>query len=167
MLCLIALQSCANVQTSCSDGWYITGYYTPLESDYQGERTSIIIDLSIKTDFPSSFLRDVKMEGWGKTRFGWYLGYYSNEWHRAVQPLDAKGQALTIGTVSADPKQVALGSQVTIPSNHHFLKGNEFIAADVGQMIRNQHIDIYAGEGLPAKQKTLAFTGQQTVCISH
>lgn len=167
VLFLVAAQSCASMSAPCSDDWYVTGYYTPHETDYNGGRDSVIIDRSMKTDFPESFLKDVKLEGWGKTRFGWYLGYYSSRWHQSDQPLDSRGRALVLGTAAIDPKVVAQGSTVTIQSDHPFLKSRDFTASDVGQMINNKHIDIYAGEGLSARNTTLALTGESTVCISQ
>src|SRR6476620_11433430 len=68
---------------TCSDGWRITGYFTPIETDY-ASRTMVEVDVSgIGTmSFNSEFVRVIFDEeqgfgeGWGKTRFGWYLGNY-------------------------------------------------------------------------------------------
>ena len=65
----------------CSDGWRITGYFTPIETDYD---SSEVREVEIKNvgamKFNAAFLKTVFDEdagfgeGWGKTRFGWYLG---------------------------------------------------------------------------------------------
>lgn len=165
ILILAALQSCSTLPAGCSDGWYVTGYYTPQEADYRGTRSTITIDQMFTAEFPESFLEDVKIEGWGKTRFDWYLGYYSKKWHRAENPLDAAGSPLTIGSAATDPALVRSGSKIRIQSENSFLKNQQFTATDVGQAIRQQHIDIYTGEGLTAKQRTLDITGQKSVCV--
>ena len=75
------------VTLSCSDGWYITSYYTPLESDFS-TRTATTIRVEEENcvkrsySFNSDFIDDVKIEGAGKTRYEWYLGYWEGGWHK-------------------------------------------------------------------------------------
>src|SRR5215467_4752778 len=78
----------------CSEGWRITGYFTPIETDYNsGEMTEIEVGRLGKMSFDSEFIRTVFDEnkgfgeGWGKTRFGWYLGNYRGSWHKSDAPL--------------------------------------------------------------------------------
>ena len=51
--------------SKCTSGWYITGYFTPLESDYSGHFISITVDDEIEF-FRNDFLAEMQTEGWGK-----------------------------------------------------------------------------------------------------
>lgn len=143
---------------ACSDGWEITGYYTPVETDYSSETEEIVITAFGNESFAKTFLKAVKMEGWGKTRFGWYLGYYSGAYHKAGFAKDARGNPLRIGSVAVDRNEIPLGRQLTIPG----LPGNwgemVYIACDVGGMINSKHIDVYCGEGKGALNVTKKVT---------
>src|SRR4051812_29708810 len=93
----------------CSDGWRITGYYTPVETDFTAANTREIEIRGIgKDSFNSEFLRTIFDdnkgfgEGWGKTRYGWYLGYYDGRWHKADAPLDADDKPLKPDAVAVD-----------------------------------------------------------------
>jgi hypothetical protein len=48
--------------------------------------------MSIKDDFAKA----IKMEGWGKTDGGRWIGFYSGGWHISKKncPLDSKGGCL-------------------------------------------------------------------------
>ena len=71
--------------------------------------------------FNSEFLRVVfdedegYGEGWGKTRFGWYLGNYGGAWHKADAPLDADNSPLKTNSVAVDKSLIPTDSIVTIP----------------------------------------------------
>jgi len=162
---LLGAQSCASIPTPCSPDWTVTGYYTPLESDYSGDSRSIPVTKHGLQSFPRSFLSAVRMEGWGKTRFGWYLGYYNRQWHRNAQPLDAQGRPLTLGAVATDPDVVSTGSTVVVANLDKPLSEHRFVARDVGALVKNNHIDVYTGEGETAQKLTWHITGQRTVCI--
>src|SRR5690349_24221758 len=65
----------------CSEGWRITGYFTPVETDYMSEDKTEVDAVGVgPVSFDSEFVRTVFDEdkgwgeGWGKTRFGWYVG---------------------------------------------------------------------------------------------
>lgn len=105
------------------------------------------------------------MEGWGRTQSGWYLGYYSKQWHQSKNPLNAKGKPLVKGVAAVDNRLVQKGSQLVIPGLKETLGFDKFDADDVGSGIKNKHIDIYTGEGNSAKLMTYKITGQQKVCL--
>ncbi|MBL9152729.1 MAG: N-acetylmuramoyl-L-alanine amidase [Verrucomicrobiales bacterium] len=156
----------ATASATCSTGWYTTGYYSPAESDFSGPRFEVNIRDHGREAFPGAFLDAVKMEGWGKTRFGWYLGRYSNAWHKSPSPLDAKGKALVVGAIAVDPDLIPFGSKVTIPSLPSPWNTKSFLAKDVGSAIQGKHIDIYCGEGISAEQATFQVTGHnRQVCV--
>lgn len=163
---LLTAQSCASIAPSqCTSNWKVTGYYTPVESEYTGASHSITVTNHGQQTFPRSFLDSVKMEGWGKTRFGWYLGYYGGRWHHNPHPLDSVGKPLSVGAVATDPGVVATGSTVVIADLSEPFNKHRFVARDVGTLVKHKHIDIYTGEGDTAKELTWHVTGEKTVCI--
>jgi 3D (Asp-Asp-Asp) domain-containing protein len=164
-LLVIGSQSCASISSQCSPNWKVTGYYTPVETDYQGTKQTIDVADSGSQNFDSKFIKDVRMEGWGKTRHGWYLGYYGQRWHKSEHPKDAYGRDLTVGVAAADPKRLSTGKQFYIKSEKQFFKEQYFVVRDVGQKIKNKHIDIYTGEGTQAKYETWNVTGHNTICM--
>src|SRR5262245_9464877 len=92
-----------------SDGWRITGYFTPVETDYDSGKMREIEIKGIGTEkFNVDFLNTVFDEdegwgeGWGKTRFGWYLGNYNGQWHKSDAPLDANNLPLLVNSVAVD-----------------------------------------------------------------
>ena len=164
---------------NCSDGWRITGYYTPVETDYTStEVTEIVVARSGKMSFNNDFLRAVfdddkgYGEGWGKTRFGWYLGNYNGRWHKADAPLDANDKPLEANTVAVDTGLIPAGSTVNIPELPGDLGKLEFRSNDVGVSVHGKHVDVYTGEGREARRRMYRFTyeeedkGLQRVCFS-
>jgi 3D (Asp-Asp-Asp) domain-containing protein len=149
----------------CSDGWYITGYFTPVETDYSGASESVFIEGVGSDTFNSAFLSEVRTEGWGKTRYGWYIGYYSSTWHKSNAPLDSADRPLVDGTIAVDPALISMGSSVKIPTLPSPWSGKIYAATDVGSGIVGKHIDVYCGEGSAAEQETYRITGQNNqVC---
>lgn len=148
----------------CSTGWRTTGYFTPLEQDYspvprQTLRTSDGESLSL----PRDFIDMVKIEGWGKTSAGYYVGKYHGAWHTSLQPLDAQGNALRIGSIATDKRKIPHGAKVTIP----ILQMPPFTANDIGPSIRGKHIDIFCGEGRSGEAKTFQVTRDNVeVCVA-
>ncbi|MCH9041466.1 MAG: hypothetical protein QQN58_00125 [Nitrosopumilus sp.] len=59
--------------SNCSSDWYITGYFTPVESNYFADFQKISFGDEVK-QFRSDFLSVVKTEGWGKTNSEEYIG---------------------------------------------------------------------------------------------
>ena len=159
---LIPLTALAAEKVSCSNNWTVTGYFTPIESDYS--RSSIrkikIRQLGVRR-FASAFLTEVRMEGWGKTNEGWYLGYYGKQWHKSYHPLNALGTPLVWGAMATDKKVIRQGGRILIPTLPGDIKDQVFLANDVGSAIRGKHVDIYTGEGRSAEDLTYELTGKR------
>jgi peptidoglycan/xylan/chitin deacetylase (PgdA/CDA1 family)/3D (Asp-Asp-Asp) domain-containing protein len=152
---------------NCTNGWNITGYFTPIERDYVSLKKEIISVQGVgNIGFNSEFLSDVTTEGWGKTNLGWYLGFYDNAWHKSYDPLSANGQPLRIGMVATDPSVISTGSllsSITLPYPWNL---QTFKATDAGPGVRGKHIDVYTGEGKVAQTNTIKITGQgKMVCF--
>jgi hypothetical protein len=64
------LQNKGQNHTGCSNNWYVTGYFTPNETDYSGVKKTIDVQGAGTISFYNSFLKDVRIEGGGETRFG-------------------------------------------------------------------------------------------------
>jgi 3D (Asp-Asp-Asp) domain-containing protein len=163
---------------TCSDGWRITGYFTPIETDYSSAPTREIEIKNVGTmSFNSDFLRSVfdeekgYGEGWGKTRFGWYLGSYNGAWHKADNPLDANNSPLRPNSVAVDNSIIPNDSAVRIPGLPGQYGKMEFISNDVGVTVHGKHIDIYTGEGKAAEREMFDVTFEengelQRVCFA-
>ncbi len=155
--------SCSPVSAKkrCSSRWIITGYYTPIENDYNGKaKKTIRVAKTGRFTFLKSFLKAVKMEGWGKTKAGWYLGYYARKWHKSKTPLNALGYPLEIGMIATDKKLIPRGEKLTIPKLPGPFKNIVYVSSDSGQKIRGKHIDVYMGEGKQAEKATYKITGE-------
>ena len=162
---------------SCSDGWRTTGYFTPIETDYaSGSMTDVDIDGMGKMSFNADFAKVVFDEeqgfgeGWGKTRFGWYLGNYNNRWHRSNDPLDANNAPLRPNSIAVDNTLIPNDSVVTIPGLPDEYGKERFVANDVGVTVHGKHIDIYTGEGKEAQGEMYRVTFEdddqlQRVCF--
>ncbi|MBV9215623.1 MAG: hypothetical protein JO053_05550 [Acidobacteria bacterium] len=150
---------------NCSEGWRITGYYTPIETDFTTPETREIEIRNVGRDsFNAQFLKTIFDgdqgfgEGWGKTRYGWYLGYYNGRWHKSDAPLDANDKPLEAGSVAVDRSVIPSGSSVTIPDLPDGLGKLVFRSTDVGVSVHGKHIDVYTGEGREARRKMWRFT---------
>jgi 3D (Asp-Asp-Asp) domain-containing protein len=162
---------------TCSSGWRITGYFTPVETDYNsGEMTEVEVGKLGAMSFDAAFIRTVFDEskgfgeGWGKTRFGWYLGNYNGRWHKADAPLDANNAPLRTNSVAVDNSLIPNHSTVTIPGLPGIFGSETFIANDVGVTVHGKHIDVYTGEGREAGREMYRVTFEdddelQTVCF--
>ena len=163
---------------NCSEGWHITGYFTPLENDYlmnnDSKRERIMAKDVITGGVQErlvlkSFLDDVLVEGWGKTLDGDYLGWNFDYhfWYTSKSPKDALDNNLSIGMVATDPEFIPLGSRIIIPTLPAPWDKIEFIASDIGPSIIGKHIDLFVGEGKYAKFEMYRITSEnQKVCIS-
>ncbi|MGH9818853.1 MAG: 3D domain-containing protein [Pyrinomonadaceae bacterium] len=173
-------QAEVNVPTtadSCSDGWRTTGYFTPIETDYNsGKMTEVEVGRLGTMSFNSEFVKTVFDEergfgeGWGKTRFGWYLGNYNDSWHKADEPLDANNSGLKANSIAVDNALIPNDSIVTIPGLPGDLGKTHFIANDVGVTVHGKHIDVYTGEGKAAQREMYDVTFEdndhlQRVCF--
>lgn len=162
----------------CSEGWRITGYFTPIETDYMSEdKTEVDIEGFGTESFDSEFVRTVfdenigYGEGWGKTRFGWYLGNYGGRWHKSDAPLDANNAPLLENSVAVDNALIPNDSTVTIPGLPGEFGKKEFVSNDVGVTVHGKHIDVYTGEGKHAEEEMYRVTFEddnnlQEVCFT-
>jgi len=150
---------------SCSSGWYVTGYYTPHESDFSGK----IIQINVygnQMQVKKKFVNEIKIEGWGKLESGPYLGWYDSMYHLSPDPLDAHDTALSESSLAADTNEIPQGSLVSIPSLPSPRNEFYFTVNDVGPSIQGKHVDVYTGEGQIAYEETLAVTGYDNiVCV--
>lgn len=165
---VMGIDAYAQAPEACTLGWYITGYYTPMESDFSGKLVKIKAD-GHNYKFKKDFVNVVKINGWGKTISGSYLGWYGNSFHLSNQgPLDAIGNPLQIGTIATDQAIISFGTLVTIPTLPTPWNAQGFISSDVGPAITGQHIDVYTGEGKAALSEAYRITGHDnTVCVSN
>jgi 3D (Asp-Asp-Asp) domain-containing protein len=151
---------------SCSDGWLVTGYYTPGESEFHGPAVNIDIQGHGPDQFPADFLKHVKIEGWGLTRHGWSLGW-DHRWIKGDAPLNAQGRPLKIGSLAVDRHVIPLSSHVRIPTLASPWNTQLFMADDTGGGIIGKHVDVYCGAGPEAHAETLRITADnQRVCLS-
>ena len=155
-------------QPTCSDGWYITGYYVPREEELPGTEAQIDVERVGNLSFSQKFLNETRTEGWGITRFGWALGYYSGGWHRSdAGPLDASGNPLTVGSIAIDRSVIPRGAQVQISTLPSPWGSRTFRASDVGAGIVGQHIDVFTGTGIAAEQETFRITSNNNrICFT-
>lgn len=144
---------------TCSDGWYVTGYFTPVESDFSGPERTIYVQSHGNESLKASFLSKVRIEGWGRTHSGWCLGRYGGLWHRSQEPLDAGGQPLKDGTLARDPDLIPSDTEITIPTLPAPFDTKLFRPSDTGGAIIGKHVDVYCGEGTQAEQTTFRITG--------
>jgi len=155
-------------QSMCSDGWYITGYYVPREDELAGDPQEINVERVGSLTFSDKFLNETRTEGWGITRFGWALGYYSGGWHRSdAGALDASGKLLAVGDIAIDRSLIPRGANVQISTLPEPWATKTFRATDVGVGIVGQHIDVFTGIGLAAEQETFRITSNNNrVCFT-
>jgi len=154
-------------QSTCSEGWYITGYYVPREDELPDTTEQITVERVGDISFSQKFLTEIRTEGWGITRFGWALGYHSNGWHRSdAGALDASGNPLTVGAIAIDRSVIPRGANVQIATLPSPWASKTFRATDIGNGIVGQHIDVFTGIGLAAEQETFRITSNNNrVCF--
>ena len=153
---------------TCSENWYVTGYYVPREDELPGTAEQIEVEREGNLSFSDKFLKETRTEGWGITRFGWALGYYSGGWHRSdAGPLDAAGHPLTHGAIAIDRSLIPPGADVQISTLPLPWSAEIFRATDVGVGIVGQHIDVFTGTGLAAEEETFRITSNNNrVCFA-
>src|SRR5262249_13227029 len=155
-------------KSMCSEGWYITGYYVPREDELPGDPEEINVERVGNLSFSQEFLNETRTEGWGITRFGWALGYYSGRWHRSDRgPLDAAGNLLSEGMIAIDRSLIPPGAEVQITTLPSPWSSKTFRATDVGAGIVGQHIDVFTGTGRAAEEETFRVTSNNNrVCFT-
>jgi len=151
--------------TSCSSDWYITGYFIPIESDYSGKFSRIVVDNEAR-QFKIDFLKVVKTEGWGKTLSNDYLGWYDKSYHLSDTALDSIGEPLSLSSVAVDSSIIDENTELFIPSLPEPWDNIVFTANDEGPSIKDKHIDVFVGEGKIAEEESYRITGYENeVCI--
>jgi 3D (Asp-Asp-Asp) domain-containing protein len=152
---------------TCSEGWYITGYYVPREDELPDTAEQISVERMGDLSFSQKFLSEIRTEGWGITRFGWALGYYSGKWHRSdMGALDAAGNLLVDGAIAIDRALIPPGADVQISTLPTPWATKTFRATDIGNGIVGQHIDVFTGTGLAAEEETFRITSNNNrVCF--
>jgi len=155
-------------QSTCSEGWYVTGYYVPREDELPDAEVQIDVERVGTLGFSQKFITETRTEGWGITRFGWALGYYSGGWHRSdAGPLDASGKLLTEGAIAIDRSLIPHGADVQITTLPSPWSAKVFRATDVGVGIVGQHIDVFTGTGRAAEEETFRITSNDNrVCFT-
>jgi 3D (Asp-Asp-Asp) domain-containing protein len=169
LLTLYKYDSTAQTQntSSCSDGWYITGYYIPREDELPGDTEEINVERVGNVSFSQEFLNETRTEGWGITRFGWAVGYYNGAWHRSDSgALDANGNVLSEGIIAIDRSLIPSGAQVQISTLPTPWSNKTFRATDIGNGITGHHIDVFTGTGRAAEEETFRITSENNrVCF--
>ena len=163
------LQNKNSNQTGCSSGWYLTGYFTPQETDYSGMKMTIFVQGAGTMSFYNSFLKDVRIEGGGETRFGWYIANHGNGWTKISYATTASGEKARAGvSIATDPNVIPTGTnRITVRTLPSPWNTYQFKAADTGPDIIGKHIDVYTGIGVGADKESYRITGYgNTVCIS-
>ncbi len=155
----------ANEFGLCTSDWYITGYFLPIESDYSGKSVEISVD-RVKQFYMEDFLEAVKIEGWGRTNAGNYLGWYHGAFTISDRYLDAYNNDLIVGMVAVDDSVIEHGSELTIPTLPEPWNNMVFLGSDEGPSIIGKHIDVFTGEGIDAENETFRITGYNNqVCV--
>jgi 3D (Asp-Asp-Asp) domain-containing protein len=178
LLNLILSNNILASNNNCSTGWKVTGYFSPLESDYEGKghsRTITIHSLNDRSDTTrvvnSEFLKDVQVEGWGQTKQGDFIGGWDGKfWGPSYAPVTDLGQPLIAGVSAAtDRNLIPYESNFTIPTLPSPWNNKTLTAMDIGSGIVGKHIDIYTGVGSAAEQETYRITKMKanTVCLSQ
>lgn len=150
--------------TSCSSEWHVTGYFTPVESDYFGEFTTVNVNGELR-EFRQDFVDTIKIEGWGKTLSGDYLGWYDDSFHTSKVALDQNGYPLEIGQIAVDNTLIDRGDKLLIPTLPEPWNQIVLVPSDEGPSIKGKHIDLFTGEGKLAENETFRVTSEDNqVC---
>jgi 3D (Asp-Asp-Asp) domain-containing protein len=160
-----------NIQTPiCSDDWYITGYYTPWEEEFPNTNKSKVIVKGIgERIYSTEFLKEIKIEGDGKTLEGFYIKPSGNKiYNKLSHSTDYLGKKMSYDpvTVAVDPKIIPFGSILTIPTLPHPWNQKTYIATDTGSF-KGKHIDVWTGEGEQSKEQTYKLTGRDNLVCIH
>ncbi len=151
--------------SSCSSDWYVTGYFIPLEREFS-EKFIIITINEEPREFRQDFVDAIKVEGWGETLSGDYLGWYDNSFHIENNALDMDGEVLKVGKIAVDTTVIYHDAKLTIPTLPEPWNEIIFIASDEGTSIKGKHIDIFTGSGNSAESEAFRITGYNNeVCI--
>ncbi len=162
---------------NCSSGWQVTGDFTPSESDYKGRGFNQTItvyrtdDANISTTrtLNSEFLKDVQIQGWGRTEQGDYIGGWDGKfWGPSSAELTYQGEPLIAGVSAATDEDVLpYKSNFTIPTLPSPWNNKTFTAVDEGPDIDGKQITLYVGVGSDAEKEAARISTESlnTVCV--
>lgn len=151
--------------SDCSDGWEVTGYYVPSESDFSGAERSITLAEGGERTLKQDFLDTVLIEGSGFSEAGEIIEWYWDNWHVNDRPEDYFGDELVIGTAATDPEVIPLKDKFTIPSLQAPYNEIIYTANDIGPSIKGKHIDVFMGFGSHALDEAWKFPDYNTLCL--
>jgi Transglycosylase SLT domain len=161
---------------NCSSGWNIEGYFVPLESDYDGMEYAQTITIhnlddmnkTITSTLNSEFLEKVRMEGWGLTKQGDYIGSWDGRfWGPFTPSLPPLGYPLVVGITSATDKSIIpYGEIFTIPTLPSPWNTKIFMSLNSQSDVAGKQVNIYTGFGRSAENNKERIEGiENTVCI--
>ncbi|MDQ3902193.1 MAG: transglycosylase SLT domain-containing protein [Thermoproteota archaeon] len=158
---------------NCSISWSIEGYFTPIESDYEGKGYAQTItiysldgtDNSTTRTLNSDFLKNVQMEGWGLTNQGDYIGSWDDKFWGPLTPnVPVRGYPLVAGLTSQTDKTIIpYGEILTIPTLPSPWNTKTFVVVDAGSTIAGREVHIYTGVGTTAEKEKDKITGIENI----
>jgi 3D (Asp-Asp-Asp) domain-containing protein len=154
--------------TECTTGWFITGYYRAVESDFNsGQTTTITPDDGVTRTFDTEFLDSVRRNGAGKTNEGWYLKYWDGQYRVRELSSTWDGTPTQVGDIATDQGLIPTGTRgITVPTLPSPWNQQVFKASDIGPAITDKHIDVFTGEGSAARSETFRITSRDnTLCM--
>ena len=107
ILLAVAEGSPAAHDATCSTDWLVTGYFTVRESDFDGARIQVTFEDGKTRSYRAAFLDAVKVEGWGRSEQGAYVGYDDGAW-RNGWVYDPRNNKHYKGAVRADGETIAI-----------------------------------------------------------
>jgi hypothetical protein len=142
----------------------LTAYIVAQEKDFSEKETESHTSLP-KRMFRKGFLTSttppfygVKKEGSGRALNGDFINFSSGKFTVDPCPRDAKGGCLKVGESVAVPGDIPLGTELRIEGV------GARKAADHGEAVGSQHIDLYFGETISAEEAhKITLTGRK-VC---
>ncbi len=150
---------------TCSDGWNVTAYFTPIESEYSGTGTVTVVTDEGKRTYYKGFVDEIMIQGSGRTNDGDYLGYWGGGFHISGEPRTSSGLVVQVGHVATDTSVIPYFTKLAIPYLKEPWNDRTFTAADTGPAIIGKHIDVYTGFGLDARAEAFRIAEKsQTVC---
>lgn len=149
----------------CSDGWNVTAYFTPIESEYAGTGTTTVMTDEGERTYYKGFVDEIMIQGSGKTNDGDYLGHWGGGFHISDEPRGSSGMVMQTGYVATDTSVIPYFTKMAIPYLKEPWNERTFTAADTGPAIVGKDIDIYTGHGLDARAEAFRIAAKgQTVC---
>jgi len=148
--------------TSCSSGWYVTGYFVPVEGDYSDKSVTITVNEESR-EFRQGFVDAIIVEGWGRTLSGDYLGWYDGSFHTSQYALDSHGIILTTGMIAIDDTIIDHDAKLMISTLPYPWNEIAFLSSDIGPSIKGKHIDLFTGEGKQAELETFRVTSYNNI----